>query len=584
MCPRLTLVLCGTVFFYLSGNVAAYGAPAKPASKIPYFPNVSYVNSGQGTATHRQTLDLYLPQPGQTKPPLLVFVHGGLWSESDDKLKFGPALANELTRRGIAVALVRYRLGPKFRHPDQVHDLAAAVAYLARSAKRHGYDHQRLYLMGHSAGAHLAALVTLDERYLAPHGLTPDSIAGVIGISGIYNLSGESPFSRAYRRTIRRIFGDDPKILEEASPITHIESGAPPFLLLSGSSDNPGHSIDTRRFAQALNRSSNQKTVPVVISGRNHFSIMHFASVDNTVDDLVLNFLKRKPLPDYLAGLLEAKRAWLGAPFSTAPFWKHEKLVRSHPVDRRFLGLLISHYGPLRHELLQWPLEKFYALDLFAYLDALPPERIGKGKYLITTNVRGEKEFWSLKEMKPYRPVIVVGLDDEKNLFDMSLFYRMQREYSWKTSREPPTMARPLGAFIYFLKEPPVTLRQQSWHFALTEDSFRLAEKNPLAPAKNLPKNVYEAMTFRNGCFSCHSFRGIGARAHHILAAAGAPHGGFALALEEYPPAVWKAFMFDQERVADKMGATPNIVADPARQLLYDLVVQERKKRSAVKK
>jgi hypothetical protein len=88
---------------------------------------------------------------------------------------------------------------------------------------------------------------------------------------------------------------------------------------------------------------------------------------------------------------------------------------------------------------------------------------------------------------------------------------------------------------------------------------------------------VHEALTFRNGCVYCHSFRGAGAQSHHVLAGTGEPHGGFALPLESYPPEVWKTFMFDQEKVAKKMGASPNIVAESAREVLYDLVNQARR-------
>jgi hypothetical protein len=85
----------------------------------------------------------------------------------------------------------------------------------------------------------------------------------------------------------------------------------------------------------------------------------------------------------------------------------------------------------------------------------LPPQTAGRGDYLITTNIRNEKQFWKRQQIEPYQPVIVIGLDDEKNLFQLGVFYRAHREYSWKSGAQPPMMARPLGAFIHFLKEPP---------------------------------------------------------------------------------------------------------------------------------
>jgi hypothetical protein len=92
----------------------------------------------------------------------------------------------------------------------------------------------------------------------------------------------------------------------------------------------------------------------------------------------------------------------------------------------------------------------------------------------------------------------------------------------------------------------------QSRHFALTENSFRKTKEDPLKAIRDVPKDVEEALTFRNGCVYCHTFRGIGSRSHHVHALTGKPHGGFALPLESYPPEVWRTFMFDQEAVAKK--------------------------------
>jgi hypothetical protein len=85
-------------------------------------------------------------------------------------------------------------------------------------------------------------------------------------------------------------------------------------------------------------------------------------------------------------------------------------------------------------------------------------------------------------------------------------------------------------------------------------------------------------LTFRNGCVHCHTFRGVGSRSHHVHALTGQAQGGFALPLESYPAQVWREFMFNQTAVAKKMGATPNIVQENARQALFDLVNSSREK------
>jgi acetyl esterase/lipase len=557
-----------------AGTLAQSGPRRKPnvVHDIPYTKMVDVKNG------RRQTLDLYLPDRPKSKPPLVIFIHGGFWTLSDDQYRIGPSLAEVLRARGVAVALVRYKLAPDYQHPSQAEDVAAAVAYLAREANKFGYDSGRIFLAGHSAGAHLAALVALDSTYLTQHGINPQSLAGVIAISGIYDLSSKPETTEEHKIAVEQAFGNRPEVLKAASPIAHVGPDAPPFLILTASSDLPEFLLDAKRFADALRRAGDQHVDQFVIPDQDHFSIVQLAGKYNEIRSLLLEFLKVRPLPPELALLIEAKRKWLNPPFSTLPFWKYRELIRSYPIDRRFVARLLPIYDSMKYELLEWPLEHYYAIDLFAYLDSLPKQEVGLGRYLIMSNVRNEKQFWNRKEVERYKPVIVIGIDDEKNLFRLGIFYRALREYSWKPGPRPAMMARPLGAFIHFLEEPPPEFRRQFSHYSLTVDSFQLVDEDPLASLREVPKEVYEVLTFRNGCIYCHSFRGIGSRSHHNLASTGGPHGGFALPLEEYPAQVWKAFMFNQREVAAKMGATPNVVEENARRALYELVVGYRDK------
>lgn len=140
-------------------------------------------------------------------------------------------------------------------------------------------------------------------------------------------------------------------------------------------------------------------------------------------------------------------------------------------------------------------------------------------------------------------------------------------------------MARPLNAFIYFLKEPPDPLRRQPAQNARTEDSFRRVAGDPLATLKQMRKDLYETVTYRNGSVYCHELRGIGSRSHHVAAATGAPRGGVALPLESYLAEVWKSFIFDQNSVVRKIGASPNPVDKGLRQPFYEWVNASRQKK-----
>ncbi|HEV8344561.1 MAG TPA: alpha/beta hydrolase [Candidatus Binatia bacterium] len=549
--------------------------PSQANKEARTIRDIPYAN----TPDNRQTLDLYLPA-GSNSPLLLIFIHGGFWTLSDNEFRIGPSLAQALVPSGIAVALVRYRLAPAYRHSSQAEDVAAAVAHLTREGKRYGYDSKRMFLAGHSAGAHLAALVALDPRYLNSYRMSPDSLAGVITISGIYDLKPKPDSTQDQKAAVQQAFGDSPETLKAASPITHVRPGGPPFLILSAAGDLPGFAMDAKRFGDSLRNAGHPGVEQFILPDLDHFSIIQLKDRNQQARDLILEFLKIQPLPPELSLLVEAKRKWRSAPFSTLPFWKHEELIRSYPIDRRFVQRLLPIYGNYRYELLEWPLERYHAIDLFSFLDLLPSEKVGRGHYLTITNIRDEKIFWRRQQIEPYKPVIVIGIDDEKNLFRLGAFYRALREYSWKAGPQPPVMTRPVGAFIHFLKEPPLEFLRQPSHDALTVDSFQLANSDPLAPLSHLPKEIYEVMTSQNGCVYCHSFRGVGSRSHHTKASDGGAHGGFALPLEEYPPSVWKAFVFSQEEAAAKIGASPNPIPEHLRQSLHDWVIKSREDKS----
>ena len=527
----------------------------------------------------RRSFDLYLPANSSRRPPLLIFIHGGFWLLTDDDYRIGPSMAENLVQDGVAVALVRYRLAPANRHPTQAQDVAAAVAELVRSADKYGYDPKRVYLAGHSAGGHLAALVGLDASYLSQHGQQANAIAGVISISGLYDLAPNWTVSDNQKSATEKTFGNDKSVLRRASPIQHVRASAPPFLIINAFQDFAGFPLDARRFADALRLAGNKNIHQLMFKGVDHFSVVKLDDPNNPVRRIILGFMGAKTLPPELADLSEAQQRWDDPPYSTRPFWQYSKLVRSYPIDERLTKMLLFVYRNRKEELFKWPLRQYHAVDLFSFLDALPKQQVGEGDYIVLTNVRGEKQVWKRDQIERFKPVIAIGLDDEKNLFRFSVFYRMYHEYSWKPGAPPP-LTLTLGAFVHFLEEPPRELTAQSWHFGLTENSFRRVNEDPLKAIRDVPKDVEEALTFRNGCLYCHSFRGIGARSHHD-AMTGKPQGGFALPLESYPPEVWKTFMFDPQAVAKKMGATPNFVQESARQPLFELVNRSRREQTS---
>jgi len=132
-------------------------------------------------------LDVYVPdEAAAVLSPVVVFWHGGHWRFGDkrDYRFVGAALAGS----GFNAVLPNYRHYPQVKMPGFMDDAARAALWSAAHAGDYGGDPRRLYLMGHSAGAHMAALLTLDARYLAAAGEPAPQVAGVVGLSGAYDF------------------------------------------------------------------------------------------------------------------------------------------------------------------------------------------------------------------------------------------------------------------------------------------------------------------------------------------------------------------------------------------------------------
>jgi acetyl esterase/lipase len=183
---------------------------------------------------------------------MVLFVHGGGWSIGD-KSDFG-WLGAQLASQGYLVAVVNYRLSPAVQHPAHVQDVAAAVGWLVRNGQSYGGDPSRLYLFGHSAGAHLVSLVTLDPSYLAAQQLSASAIHSVVGVAGAgYDLDtyyANTPMASL----LFPAFGSDPTTWAKAAPVRYVKPHAPPFYLAHGLNDTSAPVSATQTFAAALTR------------------------------------------------------------------------------------------------------------------------------------------------------------------------------------------------------------------------------------------------------------------------------------------------------------------------------------------
>ncbi len=187
------------------------------------------LTSGLAYGTHaRQSLDVYSPRTAAGPSPVVVFFYGGGWR--DGKKENYEFVASSLTKAGYVVIIPDYRLFPEVVFPAFVEDGAEAMAWVVENAVNYGADTDQLFLMGHSAGAHIAALLATDKRFLAQRGIDAGQLRGLIGLSGPYDFL---PIESGY---LLDVFPENNR--ETSQPITFVTNNTPPTLLIHGTGDD----------------------------------------------------------------------------------------------------------------------------------------------------------------------------------------------------------------------------------------------------------------------------------------------------------------------------------------------------------
>ena len=219
-----------TRFFTLSFLVLFLG-PSAAVGEWREVRDIQYVHR-PGTPSYLTSLDLYVPQTGAGFP-VVVWVHGGGWHVGD-KRNVG-VKPQAFTDAGYLLVSVNYRLSPAVTHPAHVQDVAAAIAWIHQNIAEYGGDPSKLFLIGHSAGAHLVALVATDESYLSAHGLPLSAIAGVVCLDGAgYDIPAHMARGGLLSLLYLQAFGREPEVWRQGSPVTHVApgKGIPPFLIV----------------------------------------------------------------------------------------------------------------------------------------------------------------------------------------------------------------------------------------------------------------------------------------------------------------------------------------------------------------
>ncbi|GAB2773469.1 acetyl esterase/lipase [Hymenobacter luteus] len=230
---------------------AAEYAEARPSRRTADIAYVPATDSAYHPERHR--LDVYAPKAAGSRPyPVVVFIHGGNWNSGSKNLY--SFIGRRLAKQGVVAVVINYRLAPQVQVPQMADDCARAVIWTATHIREYGGDPDRIFVMGHSAGAGLAALLTADNRLFQRRGLVPNPIRGAIlndpaGLDMYDYLQKKQYTGDAQYLTS---FGRQPAGWREVSALYHITTTTPPYLLFVGGETYPSISSSSARFRQKL--------------------------------------------------------------------------------------------------------------------------------------------------------------------------------------------------------------------------------------------------------------------------------------------------------------------------------------------
>jgi acetyl esterase/lipase len=209
----------------------------------------------------RNVLDLYQPTD-MGRAPMLLFIHGGSWTNGDkNEYKF---VGESFARAGYVTAVMSYRLAPVHRYPAYVQDAAQALKFMRDHATDYGGDPDRLYVMGHSAGAFNAVELVDNARWLKEAGVPISAVKAVVGVSGPYSYDYRgAPTANAFPQ------GSDPT---DVMPSYHVRKDAPPNLLLVAENDTVVDPSNGLKMEAALKAAGVPVTL-TVLPKLNHYTI-----------------------------------------------------------------------------------------------------------------------------------------------------------------------------------------------------------------------------------------------------------------------------------------------------------------------
>jgi acetyl esterase/lipase len=281
--PALLIML----FLVVVANEYAVARPSRRTQDVAYV-----LATDPSFSTERHRLDVYAPRrKAAMGRPVVVFIHGGNWDSGSKNLY--TFIGRRLAKQGVVAVIINYRLSPQVQVPAMAEDCARAVLWTQQHIAEYDGDPQRIFLMGHSAGAGLAALLATDNRYFMRLGLPKNPVRGVIldDPAGLdmydYLLKKQYAGDEQYLTA----FGRDPEGWKAVSALYHLTSASPPFVTFLGGKTYPSILTSTEKFRQRLVELGFQPQLTLLPDKKHIPMVLQLYWADNVIYQQLLPFV-----------------------------------------------------------------------------------------------------------------------------------------------------------------------------------------------------------------------------------------------------------------------------------------------------
>jgi len=269
------------LLFVINAIIANAQQQYKTDKNIHYYDENS--NNQDAYINSQCTLDIYFPE-NQKDFATIIWFHGGGLTKGEKQIP------KALMNKGFAVVGVEYRLSPKVSAPSYIEDAAAAVSWVFKNIEKYGGNKKLIFISGHSAGAYLGTIITMDKSYLAKYNIDPMEIAGLISFSG-------QVITHFTIRKEQGIKSTQPSI-DKYAPINFVRADTPPILLITGDREMEllGRYEENAYFLRMMKLNNNKNSRLYELQGFDHSGMAEpaFPLLINEVETVSKNIREKK--------------------------------------------------------------------------------------------------------------------------------------------------------------------------------------------------------------------------------------------------------------------------------------------------